>query len=90
MLVLSASLAMSWWPLLDFWYIQQKKNTMIVYLHQRDSKLIKTPIAPLIYRAAQSQDVTDNATQRSLDVPDIYILCVWIFSLLVHNGVGLE
>ena len=70
--------------------VHPTKITMIVDLHHRNSKLIKTPIAPLIHRAAQSQDVTDNATQRSLDVPDIYILCVWICSSLVHNGVGLE
>jgi hypothetical protein len=89
MLSLKVTPAMSYHSLLGFWYIQQK-ITMIVDLHHRNSKLIKTSIAPLIHRAAQSQDVTDNATQRSLDVPDIYILCVWICSSLVHNGVGLE
>jgi hypothetical protein len=57
----------------------------LVDLHQLSIQTI------LLYRcAAQSQDVTDNATQRSLDVPDIYILCVWICSSSVHNGVGLE
>ena len=54
-------------------------NYELGHLQYQTTRL--TPVVALRnVRARQSQDVTDKATQRSLDVPDIYIRCVSICS----------